>query len=152
MIIDTLKNCETYYALGENFKKGLDFLRNNDISKMELGKHEIDGDNVFIQVMEYTTKSIDNCAAEAHKCYADIQYVHEGFEYFGYAPIERASEPITEYDPERDIVFFERECDFVLLRENYFAIVFPHDVHMPQKMALIPAYVRKAVVKVKVAN
>lgn len=149
MIIDTLNHCERYYALGENFKKGLEFLKNNDISKMELGRHEIDGDNVFIQVMEYNTKTIDNCAAEAHKVYADIQYVQEGFENFGYVPIERASAPTTEYDPERDIVFFEKECNYVLLQAGDFAIVFPHDVHMPQKMAVAPTFVRKAVVKIK---
>jgi YhcH/YjgK/YiaL family protein len=149
MIIDTLNHCEQYYGLGENFKKAFEFLKNNDISKMELGKHEIDGEDVFVQIMEYTTKTIDNCKFEAHKRYADIQYVREGFEYFGYAPIERASAPITEYDPEKDIIFFEKECDFVLLRENYFAVVFPHDLHMPQKMAVVPTFVRKAVVKVK---
>jgi len=150
MIIDTLKNSELYYVFGENFKKAFDFLKNNDISKMELGRHDIDGDNVYILVQEYTTKTIDNCYFEAHKVYADIHYIKEGFEYFGYAPIERASAPITEYDPKKDAIFYEKECLFLLVQEGDIVIMFPHDVHMSQKRALIPVKIRKACVKVKV--
>ena len=150
MIIDTLRHSERYYVLGEKFQKAFEFLKNNDISKMELGKHQIDGDEVFILVQEYTSKSIDNCGFEAHRHHADIHYVKEGFEYLGYAPIERAGEPITEYNHDSDAIFYEKECDFFLLREGDIAIVFPHDVHMPQKRALVPTYVRKACVKLKV--
>ena len=151
MVIDTLKNCETYYAFGGNFRKAFEFLKNNDISQMELGKHEIDGDNVFILVQEYTSKTMDNCGFEAHKVYADVHYIKEGFEYLGYAPIERVSLPITEYDPKADASFFEKECAFFLLQAGDIAIVFPHDAHMPQKRALVPSFVRKACVKVKVS-
>ncbi|MDR1701355.1 MAG: YhcH/YjgK/YiaL family protein [Sporomusaceae bacterium] len=149
MIIDTLKNAEQYYVFGENFKKAFEFLKKNDIAKLELGRHDIDGDNVFILVQEYTAKTIDNCGLEAHQVYADIHYVREGFEYLGYAPLERAGDPIKPYDPKSDAMFFEKECAYFLLQENDIAIVFPHDVHMPQKRALVPVKVRKACVKVK---
>ena len=151
MVIDTLKNCEKYYAFGENFRKAFEFLKKNDISKMELGKHQIDGDNVYILVQEYTSKTIDNCGLESHKIYADVHYVKEGFEYLGYAPIERVSAPTIEYDPKADATFYEKECAFFLLQAGDIAIVFPHDAHMPQKRALVPTYVRKACVKVKVS-
>jgi len=150
MVIDTLKNCEKYYVFGENFKKAFEFLKNNDISKMELGRHAIDGDNVYILVQDYTSKTIDNCGLESHKIYADVHYVKEGFEYLGYAPIERVSAPIKEYDPVTDALFYEKECQFFLLQQGDIAIVFPHDVHMPQKRALVATHVRKACVKVRV--
>ena len=150
MIIDTLEHCSQYYVFGDNFRKAFEFLKNNDISKMELGKHAIDGDNVFILVQDYTSKTIDNCGLETHKIYADVHYVKEGFEYLGYAPIERVSAPITEYDPKADATFYEKECAYFLLQTNDIAIVFPHDAHMPQKRALVPVHVRKACIKVKV--
>jgi YhcH/YjgK/YiaL family protein len=150
MIIDTLKNAETYYFLGENFKKAFEFLKKNDISKMELGRHDIDGDNVFISVQEYTSKTVDNCVFEAHRVYADVHYIKEGFEYLGYAPLERLSAPVTEYNPKTDATFFEKECAYFLLKEDDIAIFFPHDVHMTQKRALVPVKIRKACVKVKV--
>ena len=150
MVISTLNHCEKYYVFGENFKKAFEFLKKTDISKMEPGRHEIDGDNVFIWVQEYTSKTIDDCGLEAHKLYADVHYVKEGFEYLGYSPIERAGAPISEYNSETDSEFYEKECDYYLLQANDIAIVFPHDIHMPQKRALVPTYVRKACIKVRI--
>ena len=149
MIIGTLSECERYFVFGEGFRKAFEFLRNNDIRKMEPGRHDIDGDNVFILVQEYVSKSVDNCGLEAHLKYADVHYVAEGFEYLGYTSLERAGKPVTEYDPKKDAVFFEKECEYVLLRKGDIAIVFPEDAHMPQKRALVPALVRKACVKVR---
>ena len=151
MIIDTLRNCEKYYVFGDNFKKAFEFLKNNDISKMEPGRYEINGDNVYILVQDYTSKTIDNCGLESHRIYADVHYVKEGFEYLGYAPIERVSPPIKEYDPKADALFYEKECQYFLLQAGDIAVVFPHDVHMPQKRALVPVHVRKACIKVKVS-
>lgn len=152
MVVDTLKHAEHYYVFGENFKKAFEFLKNNDIREMELGRHDIDGDNVFILVQEYTSKSIDNCGFEAHEKYADVHYVAEGFEYLGYDSIDRMGDPITEYDPKADAIFFEKECQYVLLQKGDIAIVFPQDVHMPQKRALVPTPVRKACIKVRVKD
>ena len=152
MVVDTLRNCEQYYVFGERFQKAFEFLKKNDITKMELGRHDIDGDNVFILVQSYDSKSIDNCGFEAHRNYADVHFVAEGFQYLGYGPIERAGEPITEYDPKADAIFFEKECQFVLLQKGDIAIVFPHDVHMPQRRALVAVPVRKACIKVRVVD
>ena len=150
MIISTLSTCERYYALGEGFKKAFEFLKNNDIGNMELGRHDIDGDKVYILVQQYVSKTIDHCGLEAHSKYADVHYVAEGFEYLGYTSLERAGKPITAYDPKADAVFFEKECQYILLQKDDIAIVFPEDAHMPQKRALVPTSVRKACIKVLV--
>ena len=149
MIVDHISNCEMYYVFGERFKKAFEFLKANDIRKMELGRHDIDGDDVFILVQEYTSKTIENCGLEAHKVYADVHYVAEGFEYLGYSHISRCNETIP-YDPTPDASFYEKECQYVLLQKDDIAIVFPQDVHMPQKRALVGVPVRKACIKVKV--
>ena len=149
MVGDHLADCETYYVFGERFKKAFEFLKTHDIREMEVGRHDIDGDDVFILVQEYTSKTIDNCGLEAHEKYADVHYVAEGFEYLGYAHVSRCRET-KPYDPVPDAKFFEKECQFVLLQEGDIAIVFPHDVHMPQKRALVGVPVRKACIKVRV--
>jgi YhcH/YjgK/YiaL family protein len=150
VIIGTLSTSERYYALGDSFKKAFEFLKNNDIRDMEPGRYDIDGDKIYIFVQEYVSKTIDNCGLEAHRRYADVQYVAEGFEYFGYTGLEDAGKPIAEYDPKADAIFFEKECQYILLRKGDFAIVFPEDAHMPQKRALVPTAVRKACIKVLV--
>jgi len=148
MIIGTLSACERYYAFGEGFRKAFEFLKSNDIGTMELGRHDIDGDAVYILVQDYVSKTIDNCGLEAHRRYADLHYVAEGFEYLGYAALERVGQPIGAYDPKADAVFFEKECQYVLLQKGDIVIVFPEDAHMPQKRALVPTAVRKACIKV----
>ena len=150
MTISTLSTCERYYAFGQGFKKAFEFLKHNDIRNMELGRHDIDGDKVYILVQEYVSKTIDNCGLEAHSKYADVHYVAEGFEYLGYTSLERAGKPITEYNPKADAVFFEKECQYILLQKGDIAIVFPEDAHMPQKRALVSTPVRKACIKVLV--
>ena len=150
MIIGTLATCERYYALGERFRKALEFLKERDIATMEPGRYDIDGDDIFALVQQYVTKTIDECSLEAHRVYADVNYIAEGFEYLGYAPLERAGKPVVEYTPEKEAAFFEKECDFFLLRKGDIAIVFPEDAHMPQKRALVPVSVRKACIKVRV--
>jgi len=152
MILTTLANSEQYNVFGERFVKAFDYLKKNDITKMEPGRYEIDGSDVFILVQAYESKSIDNCGFEAHKKYADVHYVAEGFEYLGYGPLERAGEPITEYDPKADAIFFEKECQLILMQKGDLAIVFPHDAHMPQRRALVKVPVSKACIKVRVAD
>lgn len=147
MVVDHFSNRETYYVFGERFRKAFKFLEANDIREMELGRHNIDGDEVFILVQEYTSKTIDNCGLEAHKKYADVHYVAEGFEHLGYAHISRCTETIP-YNPGPDASFYEKECQYVLLQQGDIAIVFPQDVHMPQKRALVGTKVRKACIKV----
>ena len=49
MIIDTLDNLEQYAALNPLFPKVVEFLKANDLNKMEDGKYEIEGKDLFVQ-------------------------------------------------------------------------------------------------------
>ena len=48
MILSDLAHCERYYSLNTAFAKVFDFVKNNDLLNSELGKIEIDGENIFI--------------------------------------------------------------------------------------------------------
>ena len=150
MVVDTLENAHIYYPIGKNFEAAFEYLKKNDIRKMEPGRYDIDGDDIFILVQDYTSKTIDNCGLESHDKYADVHFVAEGFEYLGYVARSRAGEPVTEYDPKADARFYEKECQYVLLQEGDIAIVLPGDVHMPQKRAMVPSHDRKACNKLRV--
>lgn len=67
MIIDKLSNSNLYSGLGERINKAFAYLKETDFIKMELGKYEIEGDNVFALVNEYTTKDENEGKLEAHK-------------------------------------------------------------------------------------
>jgi YhcH/YjgK/YiaL family protein len=151
MIIGTMDKCEKYYKMGENVKQAFEWLKANDIRKMEAGRYE-DKNGMYILVQRYTTKDADSSWFEGHLKYLDLHFVAEGYEYFGYAPIARSGEPIKEYNAEADEVDYRRVPEsFILLRENDWVIVFPEDIHMPQRQALFPSNVIKACIKIPIA-
>ena len=149
MIIDKLSNSQLYSGLGEGIKKAFTYIKQTDFSKMELGKYEIEGDNIFALVNEYNTKDESEGKLEAHKKYIDVQFVAKGFELMGYAPLEN-QKVIDEYSEQNDITFFRGEKSFTQVDEGMFAIFFPTDVHLPGIKVNEKAYVKKIVIKVKV--
>lgn len=149
MIIDKLSNSHLYFGLGERINKAFNFLKQTDFSKMELGKYEIDGDNIFALVNEYNTKDECEGKLEAHKKYIDVQFVAKGSELMGYAPLEN-QKVIDEYNEQKDITFFSGEKSFTQVIEGMFAIFFPTDVHLPGIKINEKTYVKKIVIKVKV--
>ncbi len=149
MIIDKLSNSHLYSGLGERINKAFTYLKQTDFSEMELGRYEIDGDNIFALVNEYTTKDESEGKLEAHKKYIDVQFVAKGSELMGYAPLGN-QKIIDEYNEKNDITFFTGEKSFTRVDENMFAIFFPTDVHLPGIKVNDKSYVNKVVIKVKV--
>lgn len=149
MIIDKLSNAHLYSGLGERINKAFAYLKETDFSKAELGKYEINGDNIFALVNEYNTKDQNEGKLEAHKKYIDVQFVAKGKELMGYAPLEN-QKVIDEYNEQKDITFFSGEKSFMLVEEGMFAIFFPTDVHLPGIRVNEKSYVKKVVIKVKV--
>lgn len=149
MIIDKLKNSKLYYSVNQRFKTALEFLEGNDLDALKEGRYEIDSDNVFAIVAEYNTKIKDVSGWEAHKKYIDIQYVVKGREFIGYNNIDSMMKK-TEYDNQKDILFFNGDGDFVKLEEGMFGIYFPEDVHMPAISCAEGDKVKKVVIKVKI--
>jgi len=86
---------------------------------------------------------------EAHRKYLDVQYVIEGEELMGYAPLG-TQEILEPYKAENDIIFFKGEKSFIKVSSGMFAIFFPEDVHMPGIRAGKVSDVKKLVIKVRV--
>lgn len=148
MIKDNIENSQTYYGLCEKIKKGFEFLKNNNLENFENGKYEIDGENIFVSVQDYNTKPQSEGKFEAHRQYADIQFIIKGEEKLGFTNV-RDCKPLTNYDSQNDIVFLEGNGDFTTAKQGDFLIFYPQDAHMPCISINNPKYVKKAVVKVK---
>jgi len=150
MLTTSLKLADKYNYLEDKFKKAYQFLREADLMALPLGRTDIDGDNIFVNVQEYISMPANECKYEAHNKYFDIQYVVEGKEQFLYVARE-GLEIDTPYDDEKDLVFFkDPELDgSVLLKAGDLAIVAPEDAHKPRCIADVPCKVRKIVIKIK---
>lgn len=149
MILDSISNLEKYAAIHPGFEQAIQFLNENDLNALELGKHEIDGSRLYAMVQEYETKPQEQGLWEAHRRYYDIQCLIAGEERIGVAPIGRA-EVTTPYKDDSDYALFATDGDFFTLREGSFAFFAPQDVHMPGIASGNPGKARKIVIKVEI--
>ena len=146
MIIDKIKNADIYYNLGEKIEKALRYLKEKDFSSMSDGKYEIYGNKIFAMVSRYETKPVNTGVWEAHKKYIDVQYIAEGTEKLGYAPVDILTVS-EEYSEEKDIMFLNGEGSYIGAGKGAFLIFYPGDGHMP---GLNPGDSKKNVLKVVV--
>lgn len=150
MITSTISQLHWYKVISPNFEKAIHYALSADFATMEPGKYQIDGENVFAIVNEYTTKPLSECDPESHQDYADIQIIISGAERFGYTPLT-GQPATTPYDPEKDVAFYtipEEALNFITLPAGEFIIFFPSDIHQPEIFLHQPALVKKVVVKV----
>ena len=146
MIYDTLENAENYYGVSPRLAEALKILSDTDFSQLENGRHDIDGENIFMNISQYETKT-ENNHPEAHKKYIDIQYLISGTELVGVAPLAAMEEV---YDPKKgsDCILYTGKTEPLTLGNGTFMILFPQDAHAPGIAVGQPETVRKAVVKV----
>lgn len=147
MIFDTLDNVRNYKGLGRVYT-ALEFLAKTDFSKIDLGRYELDGDNIFYMVQSYDTDP-GKTVSEAHKKYIDIQYMLEGEEIIGVAPIS-GEKTLVEAKPENDVWFYSCETEPLTLFAGSYMVLYPNDLHCPGVATKGKAVnCRKVVVKVK---
>ncbi|MCB2356383.1 YhcH/YjgK/YiaL family protein [Clostridium estertheticum] len=149
MIFESIKNVKDYTSINTNFKVAFNFLKNTDLNSLKVGRYEVDGENVYVLVQEYTTQNADDRRFEAHVKYIDIQYVVSGKEIIGFMPTE-SLEIMEDKLQERDAAFYKNVSDYTKLqfKPGDYGIFFPEDAHKPCCAFLEPSHVKKIVVKV----
>ncbi len=150
MITDTLAEWRRYAVLSPRFAAAFAFLETLPAAQPD-GRCDIDGDDCFALVQSYTTRPLAEAKFEAHRKYADIQYVESGRECILWAPLARLTQVTSLYAVERDIAFFANPPQWspVHLHAGQFAIFFPADGHAPGIECNEATAVRKVVLKVR---
>ena len=148
MIVDHLSNAERYAALGPRFKQAFDFLRTTDLNALEPGRYPLAGDALFALVQNYHTKPTSEGFWEAHRRYIDLQFILQGTERIGYAPLHRME--LESHDEPRDLSVLKGEGDFLTLTDGCFMLLWPEDAHMPGLQGDQSGPVRKIVFKIAV--
>jgi YhcH/YjgK/YiaL family protein len=141
----------SYFKNKERWDKAFTFLKTSDLSKLELKRYDIDGDNLYAPISEYITKNEEDARFEAHQKYIDIQYVIRGVELMGVAPITQKNEILVPYDGTKDVEFMTvTQAAYFKATPARFFIFFPTDIHRPGVKVGENSQVRKVVVKVKI--
>lgn len=149
MIIDSIKNAKLYYDVHPSFRKAFEALAAIDENTPD-ERITVDGDNIFINLSQYTNKNVKDCLFESHKKYIDIQFVIWGSEIIDVCDTAalKATDDRLETD---DIAFYENTDTFstAYLTEGFFTVLFPGEAHRP---CVAPdgkgVKVRKAVAKI----
>ena len=121
------------------------YIASTDFSKLDDGKYIL-SDDMYVNIQTYNTK--DDADFEAHRIYADIQYIISGLEKIGVTEYSSCTTSV-EYDANADIEFLKGEGSFIQMNKNDFMILYPEDAHKPSISINNSGMVRKAVVKVK---
>jgi len=148
MVVDHLENAERYYTLHPAFADAFDFLRRHINSTLEPGRHEVDGDRIYMMSVKGGGHGHTDIVVESHQQYIDIHLTLEGLEEIGWLPHSHCADRQTEYDAAGDCELFkDQPISWTALPAGTFAIYFPEDAHAPM---VGQGAVRKLVAKVAV--
>lgn len=151
MIFTSIADLAANDATGGRYRKAFEFLARADLADLPCGRHEIDGDEVFANVMEFVTVPAADKDYEAHRRYADVHFVISGTEALAVAPVAEC-EPVGDFNEEDDFGMYRtsgREA-WVELHEGDLVVTPPCDAHKPGCCAGAPAPLKKVCVKVLV--
>ena len=80
MVFGNIRDLEDYGYLEEEILKCFAYAEKHDLMSYEKGSHEIQGDHLFVNIVEYETTETENRFWEAHRNYLDLHLMLEGKE------------------------------------------------------------------------
>lgn len=148
MIIDKIENLKNYVGVNRHFSKVIEFLEANDLSTLENGKHEIDGADCFVNIMDTKGKTKEEAVMETHRRMLDIQIPLDADETYGYTPT--ADLPEAEYNEAKDVTKYPgvQGESFITCHPGMMAVFLPEDGHQP--CIGTAENIHKAVIKIAV--
>ena len=150
MIIGNIHHLQSW--LPDALRQAIEHVKAHVSESTPLGKHDIDGNNLFYLISEDSTEAQAERRAEYHARYLDIQIVLRGQEGMTFSTLP-AGEPQIDWLADKDIAFLAEGAQekTVILNEGDFVVFDAGEVHKPLCAVGAPAKVRKAVVKVLMA-
>jgi YhcH/YjgK/YiaL family protein len=132
MILDFLENAERYVGTHPAFAAAFAFLRRPDLATLPNGRVELDGEKLYALVQQPEGRGRAAARLEAHRKYADIQFVISGHEEYGWRARADAAVVSEPYDAARDLEFFGgAPAVWLPAPAGSLAVFFPEDLHAP---------------------
>ena len=149
MVFGCITNLEEYTFLKEQIKHCFAFANDHDLLAMEKGSYEIDGKELFVNVVEYTTTKAEDRYWEAHKKYLDLHLMLQGCEQIDLNFIQNMQ--LKEYVDESDFLPMDGEKNgSVVLTPGDFLICYPSDGHRTAVAVKEAETIKKAIFKIQI--
>ncbi|NDL65086.1 YhcH/YjgK/YiaL family protein [Acerihabitans arboris] len=152
MITGNIHHLELVPYLPAKLREAIEYVKQHITAETPLGKHDIEGNQVFVLISNDSTEPVEKRRAEFHAKYLDIQIVLNGEEGMTFSNLP-AGKTDTDWLADKDIAFLgagAQEKQFVM-QAGDFVVYYPGEVHKPLCAVGAPAHVRKAVVKIDTA-
>ncbi|MFA9441819.1 YhcH/YjgK/YiaL family protein [Uliginosibacterium sp. sgz301328] len=146
--IDSVADADKVYPAA--IAKALRYLATTDLAALAPGKYSIQGDDIYVQVIDTPTRDLSETRPEFHHEYIDVHCLVHGKERIGFAT-DTHDHKVVESLPERDLYFYDSAGpheNFLTMTPGSFAVFFPWDVHRPAVADGEPMAIRKIVIKV----
>lgn len=147
MIYDKLTNICNYLGCNKNLDIAISYISTHDLSLLPMGRTELSGNDVYINVMEATAASADEQGFEIHKNYMDIQIDLSGTEIIQIGDL--SSMKVEAYTPESD--FGSVSCKALTsctMGSGNFIICMAGEPHKPGIAADADTALKKCVFKI----
>lgn len=150
MIFGNINNLEEFSYLEKQIMECFAYAKSHDLASYEKGSHEIDGDRLFVNIVEYTTTTPEERFWEAHKNYLDVHVMIHGTEQIDLNFIRNMD--VKEFVEKDDFLPMEGEKNSsVILRDGDFLICYPGDGHRTAVAVDGLEQIKKAIFKVRIA-
>ena len=148
-LIGSLESICDIARFGARFAKAVDFIRRGGLDELPVGRLEIDGDDIFVNVADADLVALEARRGELHEAYFDIHVPLGGDETIGFA--RRDPSIKMAFDAEKDVGFCDGlQFEWRTVRRGEFALVWPSTcVHVPACTPGAPHSIRKLVFKVR---
>lgn len=149
MIFSNIESAGRYASLHPLFQQAFDYARTTNLLTLTPGRYSIVGEQLFVIIENAAGRTREAARLECHRRHIDIQLVLTGDEEMGWKPLADCTQPVEQFNAEKDIQFFhDAPASWIAVPPGHFCIFFPEDAHAP---LVGNASMRKAIFKVSVA-
>lgn len=149
MIFGNIHNLKEFPFLEEKIKECFEYAKSHNLVSYEEGSHEIDGERLFVNIVEYTTTKPEERFWEAHKNYLDVHVMLQGTEQIDLNFIQNMD--VKEFVEKDDFLPMDGDKNSsVILRDGDFLICYPSDGHRTAVAIQEPEKIKKAIFKVRI--
>lgn len=130
-----------YYA------KAIEYIRTHDLNALENGRHELDGDNLFVNIVDGRMRPVSEARLEVHDVYIDVQVPLSKGETYGVKPRSACVRPDGDMNTADDIMFYDDPIEETVSAEAGQVVTFAPDMaHAP---LIGEGVIHKAIFKVR---
>lgn len=149
MVFGNVQDLEAFSWLESQVLKCFDYAKENDLISYKKGSHPIEGEDLFVNIVEYETTTPENRFWEAHRQYLDLHFMLRGPEQIDVNFIQNMEQ--KEFVEKDDFLPLEGEPNsHVVLNAGDFLLCYPADAHRTAVQVGAPATIKKAIFKIRI--